>query len=112
IVTSSYATNASSNYAANWQRDIDYFIPAATKPALHTALKNRFETMWNDTAGFTTFSPQPADPADLSTPSNGATGVSTTAATLVWNRAPFAVSYDVYLGTSAGSMSKVGNVPA
>ena len=33
IVTSNYATNASSNFAAAWQRDHNYFIPASSKPA-------------------------------------------------------------------------------
>ena len=31
---------------------------------------------------------------------------------LTWNRAAFATSYDVYLGTSSGSMVRVANVPA
>jgi len=45
LVTSSYATNASSNYAAAWQRDHDYFVPAATKPAIYQAMADRFQTM-------------------------------------------------------------------
>ena len=48
LVTSSYATNASSNYAAAWQRDHNYFIPAATKPAIYQAIKDRFQAMWTN----------------------------------------------------------------
>ena len=40
-----------------------------------------------------------------------ATGVATNT-TFVWNRAAWAVSYDVYLGTSQANMTLVGNVPA
>ena len=111
LVTSSYATNASSNYAAAWQRDIDYFIPATTKPTIYQALKDRFQTMWTNTAGFADFTPQPPDAPILVSPGSGATSVSTTTS-LVWNVAPFAVSYDVYLGTSTSSMTLAGNVPA
>src|SRR4029450_4756076 len=43
-------------------------------------------------------------------PASGSSGVSTTP-TLSWSRAPFATSYDVYLGTSSPPPF-VGNVPA
>jgi regulation of enolase protein 1 (concanavalin A-like superfamily) len=111
LVTSSYATNASSNYAAAWQRDQDYFVSAAAKPTIYQALADRVQAMWNDTTGFTTFSPGPPAAAALSSPSSGTSGTSQTP-TLVWNRAAFAVSFDVYLGTSSSSMSLVANVPA
>jgi regulation of enolase protein 1 (concanavalin A-like superfamily) len=111
LITSDYATSASSNFAANWQRDHNYFIPAATKPTIHQAMVNRFQAMWTDTAGFTDFVPVPADRPTLASPASAATGVSTTPK-LTWNAAPFATSYDVYLGTAAGSLSLVGNVPA
>jgi phosphatidylserine/phosphatidylglycerophosphate/cardiolipin synthase-like enzyme len=111
LITSTYATNASSNYAAAWQRDHDYFIPAASKPAMYQAMVNRFQTMWTDNVGFTTFSPQAPDASSLASPANTSTAVSNTP-TLLWNRAAFATSYDVYLGTTANSMSIVGNVPA
>src|SRR5207244_4010336 len=32
LITSAYASNASSNYAATWQRDHDYFISSSAKP--------------------------------------------------------------------------------
>jgi len=111
LVTSTYASNASSNYAAAWQRDNDYFVPAATKPAIYNAIKNRVTAMWNDTTAFVPFSPGPPDAANLASPSSGSTGVSTTP-TLTWNIAAFAVGYDVYLGTSSSSLSLVGSVPA
>jgi len=111
LITSTYATNASSNYAATWQRDHDYFVSAATKPAVYAALKNRFETMWNDPVGFASFSPQPPDAPTPNSPAPGATNVST-AATLAWNRAAFATSYDLYLGTSPATLEFVGNTPA
>src|SRR3989442_13279704 len=46
LVTSAVASNASSNYPAAWQRDVDYFIPASTKPAVYTAVKNPVTRMW------------------------------------------------------------------
>lgn len=111
LLTSTIGTIASSNYTAGWQRDADYFLPAATKPAIHQAMKAQFQSMWNNTTDFTTFNPLPPNDASLSAPSNGATGVSTTT-TLVWNRAAFATDYDVMLGPASGSMVKVGNVKA
>lgn len=110
IVTSNYATNGSSNLAAAWERDQNYFVSASGKPTIYSALANRFSTMWNDTTGFTDFVPQPPDAPALSAPSNGA-GVSTSP-TLTWGTAVFATSYDIYLGTSQSNMAKVANVPA
>ena len=111
LVTSSVATNASANLAAAWQRDHNYFVPALTKPAIYNAMKNRFEFMWSDPSAFADFVPEPPDSAGLASPAHLASGV-TTSPTLVWNRAAFAVSYDVYLGTSSTAMTKVANVPA
>ncbi len=111
LVTSRYATNASANFAANWQRDHNYFVPAATKPAVYGAMADRFDTMWNDTTGFANFTPLRPDAATLAGPADGAGNVSTTP-TLTWNRAAFATSYDIYLGTASGSMTRVANVPA
>ena len=111
LITSTLATIASSNYAAAWQRDQNYFMPATARPAIYNAIKSRFLAMWNDTVGFTDFRPQPPDAPTPSSPASGSSGVSTTP-TLSWSRAAFAVSYDVYLGTSAASPAFVGNVPA
>ncbi len=111
LVTSAYATNASSNYSAAWQRDHDYFVSAVTKPTAYNAIKTRVTEMWNNSSAFQPFQPRPADPAIQVTPAANATGVSTTP-TFKWNRAAFAVSYDVYLGLSQTSMSRVANVPA
>ena len=111
LITSKYATVASSNFAAAWQRDHDYFLPAATKPAAYTAIKSHVDAMWSDTVAFTPFKPLPPDAATLSSPAAGAIGLATTQ-TLTWNTAAFAVSYDVYLGTSQNALSLVGNVAA
>ncbi len=111
LVTSTYATNASSNFTPNWQRDHDYFVSAATKPAIYQAIANRVNTMWNDTAGFGPLQLTPPAAANLASPASGATGVATTTS-FVWNRAAWAVSYDVYLGTSQANMALVANVAA
>ncbi len=111
LITSSIATIASSNFAGAWQRDHNYFLPAATKPAIHSAIKDRFQAMWTDTVGFTDFVPQGPDAPSPASPASGSTAVPTTTS-LTWNRAVFATSYDVYLGTSSGAMTFVGNVPA
>lgn len=111
LITSTIATIASSNYAAAWQRDHDYFMPATAKPAIYTAVRNRFQTMWTDTVGFADFRPQPPDAPLPAAPVSGSSGVVTTTA-LTWNRAAFATNYDVYLGTSSAAMSLVANVPA
>lgn len=111
LVTSRYATNASSNLASEWQRDHNYFVPAATKPTVHGAMRTRFQTMWNDAAAFAAFTPEPPDPPTLAVPAQSATGVAATTS-FSWQRAPFATSFDVYLGTSSSSMTKVGTVAA
>ena len=78
LITSTLATIASSNYAAAWQRDHDYFMPASAKPTIYTAIKNRFQAMWTDTAGFTDFRPQAPDAPTPSAPVSGSSGVNTT----------------------------------
>lgn len=111
LVTSTIATIASSNYAAAWQRDHDYFMPASAKPAVYAAVKNQFQKMWTDSAGFATFQPQlPDAPAPVS-PASGSIGLSRKP-TLTWNRAAFATGYDVYVGASPDAMTRVGTVPA
>jgi regulation of enolase protein 1 (concanavalin A-like superfamily) len=112
LITSNYATNASSNYAAAWQRDTDYFVSSSAKPTIYQAMVGYFDnSIWNDTTAFTNFVPQPADTPTLASPANLATGLSTTP-TLTWNIATFATSYDVYIGTSTSNMVLAGNVPA
>jgi len=83
LITSTLATIASSNYAAAWQRDQNYFMPAAAKPAIYTAIKNRFQAMWTDTTGFTDFRPQGPDAPTPSLPVSGSGNASTTP-TLTW----------------------------
>jgi regulation of enolase protein 1 (concanavalin A-like superfamily)/phosphatidylserine/phosphatidylglycerophosphate/cardiolipin synthase-like enzyme len=112
LITSAYATVASSNFTAAWQRDNDYFVSASSRPSIYAAIESNFQWMWtNSNGGYTTFVPQPADAPALATPASGAAGVSTTT-DLTWNLAVFATNYDVYLGTSQASLSRVGNVQA
>jgi len=111
LITSNYATNASSNYGPNWQRDHDYFVSAATKTGAYNAFVNQFNAMWGNSGAFGPLVTTPPQPATLTSPASGASGVSTSAQ-LVWNRAAWAVSYDVYLGTSPSTMAFVANVPA
>lgn len=111
LITSRSALLASSNYTKNWQRDHNYFIPAATKPTLYGQMKNEFNRMWNDTVNYTNFKPLPPQPVTLVAPASGAANVSTSP-TLTWNRAPWAVAFDVYLGTNPSSMTAIGRVGA
>jgi hypothetical protein len=111
LITSNYATNASSNFGPNWQRDHDYFVSATGMPTIYQAFKNRFQAMWTDTTNFGPLVTTPPQQANIETPAPGATGVAVNTS-LVWDRAPWAVSYDVYLGTNPSTMSVVANVPA
>ena len=111
LVTSRYATNASSNYAANWQRDHDYFVSASAKPAVYRAMADRFDAMWNDAEGFGAFSPGPPDRPSLASPLPGSSAIPGDMP-LTWRAAPFATNYDVYLGSSPGSLALVARVPA
>src|SRR5207237_7908183 len=86
-------------------------ISAAAKPSVYQAFKDRVTAMWNNTAAFAPFQPQPPDAPVQASPVSGATTVATTAP-LVWNIAPFAVSYDIYLGTSQSNMALAANVAA
>jgi hypothetical protein len=52
------------------------------------------------------FTPLPPDIPTLKAPANGATGVSSSI-TLKWYAGPWAHKYDVYLGTSSSTMTKV-----
>jgi uncharacterized membrane protein YgcG len=110
LVTSAVATNASSNFSAAWQRDHNYFVDAAGKPGIYAEMRERFDDMWNS-AGFGSFTPLKPHAPSLQVPAADANAVSTNAA-LMWARAPFATSYDVYLGTSAASLTKVTTVNA
>jgi hypothetical protein len=110
LITSAVAMLGSSNFTKNWERDHNYFIQAAAKPQLHAQLATRFAQMWADTTNYTAFQPQrPRAPA-LASPANGATNV--VAPTLTWARAPWAVAFDVYIGTSAATLAFAGRVDA
>jgi len=111
LITSRSALLASSNFTNNWERDHNYFIPLASKPALYGQMKNEFNRMWNDTAHYTSFKPLRPATASIVSPSGGALNVSTQPK-LTWKRAPWAVAFDVYLGTSLSNMKAVARVPA
>jgi hypothetical protein len=108
IVTSTIATNGSSNVMDSWQRDHNYFIEKALRPTLHQQLKSRVAAMLADTNGFVNFRPQPPGASTLMVPANGATAVSVTP-TLDWSDASWATNYDVMLGTTESAMIKVGS---
>ena len=111
LVTSRTALNGSSNFTENWERDHNYFIPAATKPGPYLAIKNRINAMWADSTNYVTFQPQNAAPAPLQSPAYAASGVPVNVR-LEWNRAFWAVAYDVYLGSSSNNLALVGRVNA
>ena len=111
VITSRSALVASSNFTKFWQRDHNYFIPATSKPQLYLKYKDQFNKMWNDTANYTTFTPSHPEPAVLLGPASGAGGAALQPK-LEWRRAPWAVFFDVRLGTSPSNMPVVGTVNA
>jgi phosphatidylserine/phosphatidylglycerophosphate/cardiolipin synthase-like enzyme len=111
LITSRSALLASSNYTKNWQRDHNYFITAAQKPALYMEMKDEFERMWNDTVQYEDFYPSKPRTASLVAPATGAVDVSTLPK-LEWKQTPWAVAFDVYLGTTTSNMTKVATVNA
>ncbi|HUK35377.1 MAG TPA: phospholipase D-like domain-containing protein, partial [Vicinamibacterales bacterium] len=115
LITSNYATNASSNFAPNWERDHNYFVSATTKPTIYQAFVNNFNEMWNDTTNYGPFVPTPPQAVDLTAagtvPSPSQANLGTTP-TFTWNLAAWATSYDIYIGTNTGNMALVANVPA
>lgn len=111
LITSRYALNASGNFTRFWERDHNYFISADGKPALYWEFRQRFEDMWNDAGNYTWFQPQAPNAPALVAPGNGWVNVATVPQ-LEWKRAPFATSFDVYIGTSLSNMSPVGRVNA
>jgi phosphatidylserine/phosphatidylglycerophosphate/cardiolipin synthase-like enzyme len=111
LITSRSALLASSNYTKNWQRDHNYYITVAEKPTLYMSMKDEFQRMWTDTANYTDFYPlKPAAPP-LVAPATGAVDVSTLPK-LEWKQTPWAVTFDVYLGTTTSNMTKVARVNA
>jgi acid phosphatase type 7 len=86
-----------------------------TDPWILGWFTNQFERKWNNSTGVVEtapFTPLPPDAPVSPTPSTQAANVATTGVALRWNGGYWAHKYDVYLGTSPGSMSLVaGNVP-
>lgn len=111
MITSSVALNGSSNFTRNWQRDHNYFISAATKPAIYLAMKDRFNAMWNDNVNYIPFTPLRPEAVTLVGPAQNTTGISTTP-TFEWKRSRWATSFDVYLGIAGGAMTFQARVNA
>lgn len=111
LLTSRVGLVASSNFTKFWQRDHNYFISATGKPNLYSDYRQRFNEMWNSSANHGPFYPLPPNAAGLLTPASGQTNVSTQPR-LEWKRAPFATSFDVFLGTSQSNMAFVGRINA
>ena len=99
LITSTLATIASSNYAAAWQRDHNYFMPAIGQAGdLHRHQEPLPGDVDRHRPGSRT-SGRRRRMRRRRRPAFGSATASTTP-TLTWNRAMFATSYDVYLGTS------------
>jgi hypothetical protein len=111
LITSASAMHGSSKFTNNWQRDHNYFIPASTRPALYNALRDEFDRMWSDGKNYRAFVPKPPAAPVLSSPPHLAVGVSRTTR-LTWNATPWAVSFDVYLGTAPADLRYQGRVNA
>ena len=112
LVTSTYATNASSNFGPNWQRDHDYFVAKATKPAIYQAIAiaSTYDVERHGRASDRWSSRSRGRPR-WSSPANSATGVATTTS-LVWNIARVGSQLRRVPGHDAANMTLVGNVPA
>jgi hypothetical protein len=122
IITSRSALVASSNFTRFWQRDHNYFIPANGKPQLYLKYKDQFNKMWcpnspnvvvctSPNPNYTDFAPSHPEPVALVSPGSGTSGVAVQPK-LEWKRAPWAVFFDIYLGTNQSAMTKVGTVNA
>ncbi len=106
IITSNVALNASSNLASGWERDHNYFMTPAAKPLIYSAYRQRFDDMWKDSVNYGPLQQQPPYPPTQVSPADGVINVPTDTR-LEWKRAPFATSFDVYLGTSPDTMAPV-----
>jgi len=80
-----------------------------TRPDLVAWLRAHWDRKWNNTGPYPetkAFVPLPPSAATLVSPANGASGIATSV-TLKWNAGKWAHKYDVYIGTSASSMTRV-----
>jgi phosphatidylserine/phosphatidylglycerophosphate/cardiolipin synthase-like enzyme len=111
LITSRVALVASANFTRNWERDHNYFISATGKPHLYDAFRQRFDEMWNDSVNYTDFRPQPPHAASINSPGAGWVEVPLQPR-FEWKRAPFAVAYDLYLGTSQSNLARIATVDA
>ncbi len=111
LLTSALGMHGSSNFTANWERDHNFFFEVGTRPALHAQLQTRFNQMWADAANYTTFQPLPPSAPALIAPVNSAQSIPNTVS-LSWRRAPWAVAFDIYIGTSPSTLAFAGRVDA
>ena len=82
----------------------------STDPAHFQWLSNHFERKWNNTGPSVEsapFVPLPPDRPTLKAPANSSTGHESV--TLTWNGGYWAHKFDVYIGTSPTSMTKIVN---
>ena len=80
-----------------------------TRPSIVQWARAHWERKWNNTASFPetkAFVPLPPSVPTLVSPANGTSGVSASA-TLRWYAGKWAHKYDVYVGTSSASMTRV-----
>ena len=94
--------------SSNWtspssdsQREHNYFT---TKAFIFNWAKAQFNRKWSNSAGFTetkAFVPLPPTAPSYKSPSNAATAVPTSGASLTWNGGLWAHVYDVYFGTTS-----------
>ena len=103
IFGSSNWTTASAGY----QDEHNFFYnPSLGKPWFFTWFANQFQSKWNDSANFTTFTPlPPGTPASIA-PANGATGLGTTVE-LRWDGGTWAHLYDIEIGTAPAALTRV-----
>ena len=103
LVTSTYASNASSN--TPWRGSATTTTSSRRRQSRRSTPRSRTASPRCGTTRRRSCRSrrEPADAATLASPGNTATAVSTTP-TLTWNIATFATSYDVYLGTSSTSL--------
>jgi hypothetical protein len=102
IFGSSNWTSSSSNS----QEEHNYFTH---KPSFFQWFSNHFERKWNAPTEYEPFVPLPPDPPTNLSPSNGATGQTTTM-TLKWEGGYYAHKYDIYFGPNPNPPLKASDI--
>ena len=94
----------SSNWTTPSDQSQEEHNEFTTKPYFYQWFSSQFSRKWNNTGPSpetAPFNPLPPDAPTYSSPSNGATKVSATSATIAFAAGPFAHNYDIYLGTTS-----------